>query len=102
MAEEKDVFYKIVEMRDGIKDGIDSIDKTLKGQDELIEFLKTEPENKFKDLIIDLISQNEKMKTQKDEMQVKLEKINSVVEKCESDESAKEFVNDILYTFVRF
>ena len=63
--EKKDEFYKIIEMRDGFKDGIDSLTKTIDGQNELIEFLKTAPENKFKDTVIDLISQNEQFKQQK-------------------------------------
>ena len=98
----KDVFFRIVEMRDGLKEGITSIEKTINGQNDLIEFLKTAPENKFKDLIIDLISQNENLKQQKEDLEKKYENINKVVEECENDEVKKSFVSEILQTFIKF
>lgn len=98
--EEKDLLYRVIEMRDGMKDSIDNLDKLIPEQNELIDYLKKD--ERFKNTVIDLIQQNEKLKMNKDELITKKERLDKIIETCQNDASMKDFLTELLSVLVRF
>ena len=95
-----DLLYTVIEMRDGLQDSVENLDKLIPSQNDLIEYIKKD--NRFKDTTIELIQQNEKLKMQRDEMAAKKQRLDKIIEICEKDPAMKAFLTEILSCLVRF
>lgn len=97
MANARGKVYRLYEMRDQMKDTLDQIEKVISDETKFIDFIKEHrKEGEYENEVKNLTEQVQENQKSYDDLKVRYEKINGVVEKLEANQNTVGIIKDAM------